>query len=159
MVLRAMLKILGSTNEEEKGKGKTVEVGRAHFEPETTRFTILDAWGHKNYVPNMISGASQVDIGMLVIYAQKVKFETGGERSGNEGFFVTRKVNTITDWPQGFLSRTNAPILIYTFIFSIPIISTVEPASSPHSSTLHIPLTTLDAPCTHYQLFIPPSYS
>ena len=79
---------LGSTNEEEKGKGKTVEVGRAHFEPETTRFTILDAWGHKNYVPNMISDASQVDIGMLVIYAQKVKFETGGERSGNEGFFV-----------------------------------------------------------------------
>ncbi|KAF7143819.1 hypothetical protein RHSIM_Rhsim05G0101100 [Rhododendron simsii] len=31
------------TNEEERVKGKTVEVGRAHFETETTRFTILDA--------------------------------------------------------------------------------------------------------------------
>ncbi|KAI8550049.1 hypothetical protein RHMOL_Rhmol06G0074000 [Rhododendron molle] len=31
------------TNEEERVKGITVEVGRAHFETETTRFTILDA--------------------------------------------------------------------------------------------------------------------
>ncbi|KAJ6422307.1 hypothetical protein OIU84_027292 [Salix udensis] len=31
------------TNEEERVKGKTVEVGRAYFETETTRFTILDA--------------------------------------------------------------------------------------------------------------------
>jgi peptide chain release factor subunit 3 len=31
------------TNEEERAKGKTVEVGRAHFETEKSRFTILDA--------------------------------------------------------------------------------------------------------------------
>lgn len=41
-------------NEEEKAKGKTVEVGRASFDTPTKRYTIFDAPGHKNYVPNMI---------------------------------------------------------------------------------------------------------
>jgi peptide chain release factor subunit 3 len=69
-------------SDEEKAKGKTVEVGRATFDTPTKKYTIFDAPGHKNYVPNMIMGAALADIGGLVISARKGEFEAGFEKDG-----------------------------------------------------------------------------
>lgn len=67
---------------EERTKGKTVEVGRGYFETDKRRYSILDAPGHKTYVPSMIGGASQADVGILVISARKGEYETGFEKGG-----------------------------------------------------------------------------
>lgn len=69
-------------SDDEKAKGKTVEVGRAQFDTKNKKYTLFDAPGHKNYVPQMIMGASMADFGGLVISARKGEFEAGFEKDG-----------------------------------------------------------------------------
>ena len=70
-------------NDEEREKGKTVEIGKAYFQLEKKRFTILDAPGHKGYLPNLLLGACQADYAGLVVSAKDGEFEGGFEKGGS----------------------------------------------------------------------------
>ena len=63
-------------------KGITIEYAKLIFHYGERRFTVFDAPGHKNYVPNMIMGACQADIAVLIISAKSGEFEAGFMRDG-----------------------------------------------------------------------------
>jgi elongation factor 1-alpha len=84
---------------EERERGMTIDVAYLKFETPKYAFTIIDAPGHRDFVKNMITGASQSDAAILLVSAKRGEFEAGigsGRQTREHAFLAyTRGVNQL----------------------------------------------------------------
>ncbi|KAI1493889.1 hypothetical protein F5X96DRAFT_676780 [Biscogniauxia mediterranea] len=123
---------------EERSRGVTIDIATNKFETENTSFTILDAPGHRDFIPNMIAGASQADFAILVVDATTGAFEAGLKGQTREHSLLLRSMGVsriivainkldAVEWSQerfdeisqqvsGFLSATGFQLKNVSFV-------------------------------------------
>jgi elongation factor 1 alpha-like protein len=112
----------------ERERGVTMDVATKKLSTLHHDITVLDAPGHADFVPSMITGAAAADVGLLVIAAARGEFETGFHGGGQtrehvilaRGLGVSQLIVAVNkldlcDWSQARLEeieRRLKPFLI-----------------------------------------------